>query len=66
MRYLNGQVKEPAAYKTNAAGESLKPDGSKATETEIKKLEEKIDKFFQKDLLTKQHIFSMTSDQLLL
>jgi len=66
MQYLDGRAKEPAAYKTNAARESLKPDGSKATETEIEELEEKIDEFFQKDSLTKQHIFSTISDRLLL
>ena len=66
MRYLDGRAKEPTPYKTGPKGEILKPDDSVASEKEIEELEEKIDEFFQKDSLTKQHIFSMISDRLLL
>lgn len=62
MRYLDGRVKEPTPYKTNSKGELEKPDGKVASTAEVEELEEQIDEFFQKDLLTKQHIFSTISD----
>jgi hypothetical protein len=66
MWYLDGRITKPVPYKTDLSGKTVKPDGSTATETEIEELEKKIDEYYQKDSLVKQHIFSMISDRLLL
>jgi len=57
---------KPVPYTTNSSRKTVKADGSTATEAEIKELEKKIDEYYQKDSLTKQHIFSTISDRLLL
>jgi len=66
MWYLDGCIMKPVPYKTDSSGKTVKPDGSTAMETKIEELEKKIDEYYQKDSLVKQHIFSTISDWLLL
>ena len=66
MWYLDGRITKPVPYTTDSSGKTVKADGSTATETEIEELEKKIDEYYQKDSLVKQHIFSTISDRLLL
>jgi hypothetical protein len=62
MWYLDGCIMKPVPYKTDSSGKTVKPDGSTAMETKIEELEKKIDEYYQKDSLVKQHIFSTISD----
>ena len=67
MRYVDGRAKTPAPFaldpKTN---KPLTVKGAEATEAEIEALDDKLDDYYQKDALVKQHIFSTISDRLLL
>ncbi|KAG2345671.1 hypothetical protein BDR05DRAFT_864888, partial [Suillus weaverae] len=60
MRYTDGRAIRPVPF------QAKKPDGSKPMETEIEALDKTIDKFYQKDSLVKQQVFSTISDRLLL
>ncbi|KAJ8586558.1 hypothetical protein M405DRAFT_743377, partial [Rhizopogon salebrosus TDB-379] len=66
MRYLDGRITKPVPFKTDSSGKVVKPDGTAPSTTEIEELEKKIDEYYQKDSLVKQHVFSMISDRLLL
>ena len=67
MRYVDGRAVKPVPYAVDATtGKTMKPDGKEATETEIEELDKKLDEFFMKDSLVKQHIFSTITDRLLL
>jgi len=67
MRYVDGQAVRPIPYKIDATtSKPTKPDGSIATDTEVEELDKKIDEFYMKDSLVKQHLFSTITDRLLL
>jgi hypothetical protein len=67
MCYIDSHAVKPIPYAVEATmGKMMKPDGKEATETEIEKLDKKLNEFLMKDSLVKQHVFSMTTDWLLL
>ncbi|KAG1834001.1 hypothetical protein DFJ58DRAFT_670756, partial [Suillus subalutaceus] len=66
MRYLDGQKKEFISFEIDSAGDMIKPDKTKASQTEIDDLEKEIEVYLQKDSFTKQHLFSTITDRLLL
>jgi len=66
MCYADGRAVKPIPFTVDSAGKTKKPDGTKATQTEIDDLDEKIDTYYQKNSLAKQQIFSMITDRLLL
>jgi len=67
MRYVDGRAVRPVPSPIDLKMSKLmKPDGLAAMDTEIEELDKKIDKFFMKDSLVKQHIFSTITDRLLL
>ena len=67
MHYVDGRAVRPVPYLIDSkTSKPTKSDGSAATDTEIEELDKKIDEFFMKDSLVKQHIFSTITDRLLL
>src|SRR5258705_901333 len=67
MRYVNGRAQEPLPFAISAKMQlPVKADGSATTEQEQEAQDDKIDEWYQKDALTKQHVFSMITDRLLL
>lgn len=67
MCYTNGQAVKLIPFKIDKSTQVvMKPDGSTASQTEIKELDKRINKFHQKDSLVKQQIFSTITDRLLL
>jgi len=67
MRYVDGRVKQPIPFALDtSSGDPLNATGKKAMDAEIEAQDNKIDEWYQKDALVKQHIFSTISDRLLL
>src|SRR5258705_1679249 len=67
MRYVDGRIQQPVPFTMDPKGKTpVKVDGKPAMDVEIEELDDKIDEWYQKDVLVKQHIFSTISDRLLL
>src|SRR5882762_10759793 len=67
MRYVEGQAVKPEPFKLDPKGKKLlKEDATEATEAKREAREDKIDEWYQKDSLAKQHIFSTIMNRLLL
>jgi hypothetical protein len=67
MRYVDGQALKPISFKVDATtGAVMKFDGSTASPTEIEELDKKLDEFYQKNSLVRQHVFSTITGRLLL
>src|SRR5258705_9255657 len=66
MQYVDGWAKQPIPFVLDASQTPLNVAGKPATDTEIEALDDKLDDFYQKDALVKQHIFSTISDRILL
>src|SRR5882762_1428718 len=67
MRYVEGRAVKLEPFKLDPKGKKLlKEDTTEATEAEWEAREDKIDEWYQKDSLAKQHIFSTIMNRLLL
>jgi hypothetical protein len=66
MCYTDGRAVKPIPFTVDSTGNTMKKDNTVATQTEIDKLDEKIDIYHQKNSLVKQQIFSTITDRLLL
>src|SRR6266404_829321 len=67
MRYVDGRATLPAPFALDPKTQlPITVKGAAPTDAEIEALDDKIDDYYQKDALVKQHIFSTISDRLLL
>src|SRR5882757_4841884 len=67
MRYVDGRATLPAPFALDPKTQlPITAQGAAPTDAEIEALDDKIDDYYQKDALVKQHIFSTISDRLLL
>src|SRR6266481_8348663 len=67
MQYVDGQATKPAPFALDPKTQLLiTTKGAAPTDAEIEALDDKLDDYYQKDALVKQHIFSTISDRLLL
>jgi len=66
MRYVDGRAAKPVPFAISAKTRlPVKADGSATTEEEREAKDDKIDEWYQKDALVKQHIYSTISNRLL-
>src|SRR5258705_3062183 len=67
MWYIDGQVKQPTPFTMDPSCQTpVKANGKPPTDAEMEALDDKIDEWYQKVTLVKQHIFSMILERLLL
>src|SRR6266436_6709797 len=67
MRYVDGRAVKPVPFMLDPKTKLLvNVKGAMPTEMEIEALDDKLDDYYQKDALVKQHMFSTISDRLLL
>jgi hypothetical protein len=62
MRYTDSHAVKPIPFNVDSTGNTVKKDGTAATQTKIDELDEKINIYHQKNSLVKQQIFSMIMD----